>query len=152
MIQSFTRSFINGSAALSWAIVSSSIIFFSQTVRFLTRMVSPSKGRYLHTGQHKHRIKTHTQAFMPLSGIRTHDPSSRAIEDSSCLRHRSHRDRQCKGILHKITIWTLSMFFYGKKNVSETGLCLRPQVTTYSAGFIHRVSPYLRSPTQDIHR
>jgi hypothetical protein len=30
---------------------------------------------------------------MPLSGIRTHDPSVRASEDSSCLRLRGHCDR-----------------------------------------------------------
>jgi hypothetical protein len=30
-----------------------------------------------------------------LSGIRTHDPSVRASEDSSCLRQRGHWDRQC---------------------------------------------------------
>jgi hypothetical protein len=31
-----------------------------------------------------------------LSGIRTHDPSLRAKEDSSCLRPRGHCDRQSK--------------------------------------------------------
>jgi hypothetical protein len=33
---------------------------FSQTVRILGRVISPSQGRHLHTGQHKHRI-THTK-------------------------------------------------------------------------------------------
>jgi hypothetical protein len=35
----------------------------------------------------------HTQTSMPLSGIRTHDPSIRATEDSSCLRPRNHCGR-----------------------------------------------------------
>jgi hypothetical protein len=35
-----------------------------------------------------HALNIHT-----LSGIRTHDPSTRASEDSSCLRQRSHCDR-----------------------------------------------------------
>jgi hypothetical protein len=33
-----------------------------------------------------------------LSGIRTHDPSVRANEDSSCLRSRGHCDRHFLGI------------------------------------------------------
>jgi hypothetical protein len=35
----------------------------------------PSQGRYIHTGQHKHRIITSIQAS---SGIRTHDLIERA--------------------------------------------------------------------------
>jgi hypothetical protein len=35
------------------------VIFFKQTVGFLGRGISPSQGRYLHTGQHKHRIDAH---------------------------------------------------------------------------------------------
>jgi hypothetical protein len=50
----------------------------------------PSQGRYLHTGQYKHNKRTQTS--MPC-GIRTHDPSVRAGEDSSCLRPRGHCDR-----------------------------------------------------------
>jgi hypothetical protein len=34
------------------------------------RVISPSRGRYLHTGQHKHRINAHTEVHA-LSGIRT---------------------------------------------------------------------------------
>jgi hypothetical protein len=45
-----------------WALVS---IFFSlmiilQTVGLLGRVISSSQGRYLNTGQHKHRINTYT--------------------------------------------------------------------------------------------
>jgi hypothetical protein len=42
-----------------------------------------------HTEQHKHRINPQ----IDIHGIRTHDPSVRASEDSSCLRPRSHCDR-----------------------------------------------------------
>jgi hypothetical protein len=51
-----------------------------ETVGLLGRVISPSQCRYLHAGQHKH------------SGIRTHDPSVRASENSSCLRPREYCD------------------------------------------------------------
>jgi hypothetical protein len=50
------------------------VIFFTQTVGLLGRVISPSQGRYLHTGQHEHKINAHTNMHA-LSGIRTHDPS-----------------------------------------------------------------------------
>jgi hypothetical protein len=88
---------INGSTDLSLLgtglFLVSFVIFFSQTEGLLGRVISPSQGRYLHTGQHKHRINAHTDIHA-LSGIRTHDPSFRTSEDSSCLRTRGHRDRQ----------------------------------------------------------
>jgi hypothetical protein len=37
-----------------------SFFFFLHTVGLLWRVISPSQGRYLHTGQHKHRINAHT--------------------------------------------------------------------------------------------
>jgi hypothetical protein len=80
------NSFINGSTALSF------VIFFTQTIGLFGRMISPSQGRYLHTGEHKHRINAHTDIYA-LSGIRTHDPSVRASEDSSCPRPRGHYDQ-----------------------------------------------------------
>jgi hypothetical protein len=36
------------------------VIFFKQTVGLLGRVISTSQGRYLHIGQHKHRINAHT--------------------------------------------------------------------------------------------
>jgi hypothetical protein len=60
------------------------IFFFTQTVGLLGRVISPSQGHYLHTGQHKHRIDVYTDIHA-LTGIRTHDPSVWANEDSSCL-------------------------------------------------------------------
>jgi hypothetical protein len=65
------------------------VIFFTQSVGLLGRVISPSQGRYLHKRQHTHRINAHTDIH-DLSGIRTHDPSVRASEESSCLRPRGH--------------------------------------------------------------
>jgi hypothetical protein len=60
------------------------VVFFTQSVGLLGRVISPSCGRYLHTGQHKHRINAHTN-ILALSGIRTHDPSVRASEDRAAI-------------------------------------------------------------------
>jgi hypothetical protein len=50
------------------------VIFFTQKVGLLGRGISPSQGRYLRTGQHKHRINAQKNIHA-LSGIRTHDPT-----------------------------------------------------------------------------
>jgi hypothetical protein len=55
-------------------------------------VISPSQGRYLYTGQNKHRINAHTDIHA-LSGIRTQDPGVRASEDSSFFRPRGGRER-----------------------------------------------------------
>jgi hypothetical protein len=47
----------------------------------------PAARHYLHIEQHKHRINAHTDIHASI-GIRNHDPSVRASEDSSCLRLR----------------------------------------------------------------
>jgi hypothetical protein len=60
------------------------VFFYTQAVGLFWRGISPSKGRHLHTGQHKHRY------IHALSGIRTHDPSVHAREDSSYLGTRGH--------------------------------------------------------------
>jgi hypothetical protein len=57
------------------------VIFFTQAARPLWRVISPSQDRYLHTGQHKHRINAKHTAIHTSSGIWTHDPSVRASED-----------------------------------------------------------------------
>jgi hypothetical protein len=69
-----------------------SFLIHTEQVGLLGRGISPSKARYLHK-QHKRRINAHTNIHA-LSGIRRHDPSVRAGEDGSCLRPRSHCDRQ----------------------------------------------------------
>jgi hypothetical protein len=67
------NSFIHSSMVLQpfvrpWPLFFSSVIFFTQTVGLLGRVISPSQGRYLHTGQHKHRINACTY-ISALSGI-----------------------------------------------------------------------------------
>jgi hypothetical protein len=59
------------------------------TVGLLGRGISPSHGLYLHIEQDKHIIHAHSTDIH----VRTHDPSVRASEDSSCLRPRGHCDR-----------------------------------------------------------
>jgi hypothetical protein len=68
------------------------LILFTQTVGLPGRGISPSQGHYLHTGRHKHRINAYTDIHA-LIGIRTHDPSVWASEDSSCLRPHYQCDR-----------------------------------------------------------
>jgi hypothetical protein len=80
------------SSLLCPGIFFSSLIVFTKSVGLLGRVISPSQGRYPHTEQHKHRINAHTDIHA-LSGIRTHDPSVRASEDSSYLRPGDSCDR-----------------------------------------------------------
>jgi hypothetical protein len=67
---------------------------FTQSVGLLGQWISPSQGSYLHTGQHKHRtrVNAHTDIHA-LSGIRAHDLSAWAGEDSSFLRPGGHCHR-----------------------------------------------------------
>jgi hypothetical protein len=58
--------------------------FLDWSVGPFGRGISPSKGRYLHTEQHKHRINAHTEVHAS-NVIRTHDPSVQGGEDVSCL-------------------------------------------------------------------
>jgi hypothetical protein len=99
------HSFIHSSMALRTlldpGLFFSFVIFFTQSVGLLGRGISPSQGRYLHTGEHKHRINAHT-GIRALSGIWSHDSNVRAWEDSSCLRPRGHCDRLQGVYLHQI--------------------------------------------------
>jgi hypothetical protein len=70
----------------------SSIILFTQTIELLGRVISPSQGHYLHTGQHKHGINAQTDIHAS-SGIRTRDLRVRASIDSSYPKSRGHCDR-----------------------------------------------------------
>jgi hypothetical protein len=85
------HSFINGSTALCWALASF-VISFTQSVGLLGRVIRPSQGRYLHTQDNTNSINAYID-IPASSGIRTHEPSISASEDSSCLRPRDHRDR-----------------------------------------------------------
>jgi hypothetical protein len=61
------------------------LIHLSQSVGLLGRLISLTQEIYLNIGQHKQNKRIHTPNIHALSGIRTHDPSVRASEDSSCL-------------------------------------------------------------------
>jgi hypothetical protein len=76
----------------SWPLFFSVSWSYTQSVGLLGRGISPSQDLYLHTEQHKHRINAHNTDIHASSEIRTHDPSVRASEDSSCLRPRGHCD------------------------------------------------------------
>jgi hypothetical protein len=65
---------------------------YTQSIGFLGRGISPSQCLYLHTEKHKHRINAYNTDIHALSGNRTHDPSVRASEDSSCLRPHGYRN------------------------------------------------------------
>jgi hypothetical protein len=98
-------------------------------------VISPSQGRYLHTGQHKRRINAQTDIHA-LSGIRTHDPSVRANEDSSCLRPRGPCDRQAYS--HRVLMYMIkycTMKAYGAV-VSFTPLQIFPVSIGQEAGWI----------------
>jgi hypothetical protein len=67
------------------------VIFLTQKVGLLGRVISSSQSRYVcvHTGQNKHRLVAHTNIYS-LNEIRTHYPNVRANENSSCLRPCGH--------------------------------------------------------------
>jgi hypothetical protein len=59
---------------------------FSQTVGLLGRVISPSQGRYLNTGQHKHRINTYTyQTSIPWVGFERTIPVSELVKTIHAL-------------------------------------------------------------------
>jgi hypothetical protein len=68
------------------------VIIFTKSVGLLGRVISPSQGRYLHTGQHKHRI--HAYRHLCLQWESYPRSSLRASEDTSCFRPRGHCGRR----------------------------------------------------------
>jgi hypothetical protein len=77
-----------GCTVLRWALAAFSVSWsYTQSVWFLGRGISPSQGFCLHT-EHKHRINANNTNIHALSGIRNHDPSVGARENSSRLRSR----------------------------------------------------------------
>jgi hypothetical protein len=89
--------FFNGSTASCWALASFSVSWsFLQTVGFLGRVISPSQGRYLNTGQHKHRINTYThQTSMPCVGFEPMISAIRPVYWRVCRIYRKHRFFYC---------------------------------------------------------
>jgi hypothetical protein len=62
------------------------------TVGLLGRVTGPSQGRYLNTGQHKHK-KTHTHTKHPCPGWDSNPRSRLPNKDSACYRPLGYRDR-----------------------------------------------------------
>jgi hypothetical protein len=87
--------FYNGSSSPFRAQASCSVRNnFSQKVGLLGRAISPSQGRNLNTGQHKHRTNAFTPNIHPLSGTGTHNTSVPGSVESSWLNLRGYSDRQ----------------------------------------------------------
>jgi hypothetical protein len=58
-----------------WTLAAFSVSWsFRQSIGHLGRGISPSQGRYLHTGQHKHRINAHRHVCMPQVGFEPTTP------------------------------------------------------------------------------
>jgi hypothetical protein len=74
-----------------WPLLQFRNIIVTQTVGLLGRGISLTQDRCLHTGQHNTQNKRDTKIRVSI-GIRTHDPSVRASEDSPCLRSCGHCD------------------------------------------------------------
>jgi hypothetical protein len=64
LVYSFTIHQKFYSPLLGFGLFFSFVIFFTQAVELLGRMVSLSQGRYLHTGQHTQRIKAHKHSCL----------------------------------------------------------------------------------------
>jgi hypothetical protein len=92
----------------------SSVIIFSQTVGLLGRVIRPSQGRYLNTGEHKQNKRIHTPNIHALSVNRTYDFSVRASEESSCFRPRGYCDR------HQYTVRVMKL-----RRMRRSGLVAR---------------------------
>jgi hypothetical protein len=63
---------------------------FGHLVGLLGQVIGPSQRQYPHRRAQYRKTWTHIHAS---SGIRTHDPSVRAVADSTCIRSRGHWDR-----------------------------------------------------------
>jgi hypothetical protein len=59
-------------------------LIISQTVGLLGRVIGPSQGRYLNTGQHKHR-KTHTYTKHPCPEWNSNPRSRQPSEQRQCM-------------------------------------------------------------------
>jgi hypothetical protein len=93
------------STTLCWALAAFSVTWsYTHSVELLGRGISHFQGLYLYTEQHKYRINAHNTDIHALSGIRTHDPSFRANEDSSWLRPRGY----CNWLTYLLRQWKLS--------------------------------------------
>jgi hypothetical protein len=74
---------------------------FGHLVGLLGRGISPRQVLYLHRKTQHRKTRTHIHAS---SGIRTHDPNFRAVEDSTSLRPRGQWDRRPLRMCLKIVL------------------------------------------------
>jgi hypothetical protein len=95
-----------------WPLFSFLILY--TVCRLLGRGISPSQGHYLHTEQHKHRIKAHRH---PCLERYSNPRSQRSSEGSSCLRPRGHSDR-----LHMFCCTTVVHFDWAVLRTYATGV------------------------------
>jgi hypothetical protein len=77
-----------GSTSLCWALAAfSDFLSFTQTVGLLGRWISRSQGRYLHTGQHKHKINVYRHSYFKWDS----NPWSRCLSGrGQCNRNPRH--------------------------------------------------------------
>jgi hypothetical protein len=102
---------------------------FSQTVGLLGRVISPSQGSYLHTGQHKHRINAYThQASMIWVGF---EPTIPASERAKTV-HALDRAATVTGYLH-IYI-TIILYVVGRRRLVAGVPLLPPEFDPRSWG------------------
>jgi hypothetical protein len=76
-----------------------SFLIYIQSVGLLGRGISPSQGRYLHTGQHKHRINTLT--YIPRVGF---EPTIPVFEREKTVHTSDHAATMidvCINLLHE---------------------------------------------------
>jgi hypothetical protein len=96
VFHSFIHSFIHSSMALQpfvgpWPALQFRNLFYTDGRTPWTSAQPVARPLPTHKTTQTHNKRTHSH---PCLGIRTHDPSVRASEDSSCLRPCGHCDRQ----------------------------------------------------------
>jgi hypothetical protein len=89
---------------------------------------SARRKAFTYTGQHNTEKRGHIHAS---SGIPSRDPSVRAVEDSTCLRRRSHWDR--RAIINEITNLFYRRVLYN--SLLPEGLCF--QVDLWFMRLVH---------------
>jgi len=111
---------------------------FGHLMGLLCRGISPTQGLYLRVTTQHRKTQTHTHIYAS-RGIRTHDPSVRAAEDSTSLRLRGHWGRSKFVVFFVITPYSVMDMYEGFGGPC----CLHLQGL--------RASSVLRYPTTTLH-